>query len=166
MDKAVFHAGVAVMLGLLKLKIKGQANRFLEFTINNLTECIWNASDSDAIKTCIMGLGTDRGLHHAVVAVIVRFVMDLLWLINIFFSNSGLLGKIVSSVLTATKSMWIIGLGLARVDTQEAILGMQLKKKSYNMMKKRDKMNKVIDKKMQNTNFAFVCGVLQLFGKA
>ena len=120
------------------------------FTINNLTECILNSSESVATKTFIMSLGTVRDLHHAGVAVMVRIVMDFVRPINIFFSNSGLLVEFIGSVLTATKSSWFTGLGSARVDTQAAILCLQLEKKRYNVMKISKVYNKTREDKEKN----------------
>ena len=135
-------------------------------SIIKLTECIWISSETVASKTCIMGLGTVGVLHHAGVAVMLKLVTDFVRLNYTFFSNSGILGECISSVLTATKSMWIIRLGSARVDTKDAILCMQLETR-YNVMKiikVFTKRRKAEEKNMENypdLKLPFVCGVLQ-----
>jgi hypothetical protein len=152
--KLLHHAGVAVKLGILKLKIIGHVYMLKDFiAIYTLAECTTDFVLSIHGKLC-----SDIIVHHAGVAVkvkcLVLFILNFYSLVSM--AECSMMNFEYDVGLLKTS---LIGKVMHHAGVAVKISLKQMKNKQVdNVMQK----NKEVDKMVQNSNFFLVVGVLQL----
>ena len=153
--QGVYHAGVAVVLGLLKLKNRDEVYMCQSFTIYfYLVEYTLRNFELLFLLECVE---LAKIVYHAGVATKYPFKMKFKWLFIFNFDSNAIRVECirVNFALTAAKVVHHAGVA-TRMVCELRKLGKKVDKKEVEIR------DKVMIKKKKNTNLAFLVGMFQL----